>query len=392
MERLMQQQEKPGSSNKSSSFFKPAVQKKLSVGASNDTHEIEADNVANKVMRMAEPGKQQFSAAGNSIQKCAACEKEEKLQKKPISESISPLIQRSAKDEGESAAPGHIENQINSSRGGGNVMENGPRNFMENRFGADFSNIKIHTGPQAVQMSRELNAQAFTVGNDIYFNEGKYSPNSANGQHLLAHELTHTIQQGGIKRKIQKSCHDGNCATCGGGNKDLWVSVFFRVMPNRTTMANLRSKMDDAKRVLRNCCVNLKFDFNWQRIRGSSTMPAATLGATAADRWHYTADQNALGSGTVFSGARGIPMLVVDDVPLSGGGVTVSHTFDPAYTGRDYFIIALNQTNNTTSSIAHELSHIVGGNHGQAGNSTISEGTGNAVNQTYCSNVRALVP
>jgi hypothetical protein len=391
MERLMQQQEKPGSSNKSSSFFKPAVQKKLSVGASNDTHEIEADNVANKVMRMAEPGKQQFSAAGNSIQKCAACEKEEKLQKKPISESISPLIQRSAKDEGESAAPGHIENQINSSRGGGNVMENGPRNFMENRFGADFSNIKIHTGPQAVQMSRELNAQAFTVGNDIYFNEGKYSPNSANGQHLLAHELTHTIQQGGIKRKIQKSCSDGNCGTCAGGNKDLLISVFFRVMPNRATMANLRGKIDDAKQVLRNCCVNLKFDFNWSRIRGASTMPAYTP-ATATDRWRFTADETALGTGTVFSGARGIPMLVVDDVPLSGGGVTVSSTFDPNYTGRNYFIISLNQTNNTTSTIAHELSHIVGENHEEAGNNSLENSNGRAVSPRYCGNIRALVP
>lgn len=387
----MQQQEKSGSTTKSSSFFKPAIQKKLSIGASNDSHEIEADNVANKVMRMAGDGKQQFSAAGNSIQKCAACEKEEKLQKKSISEGISPLIQRSAKDQGESAAPGHVENQINSSKGGGNSMENGTRNFMESRFGADFSGVKIHTGPQAVQMSRELNAQAFTVGNDIYFNEGKYSPNSANGQHLLAHELTHTIQQGGIKRKIQKSCNDGNCATCGGGNKDLWVSVFFRVRATQATMTNLRAKINDAKQVLRNCCVNLKFDFNWGMIRGATSMPAFTP-PTATDRWRYTADETALGTGTTFAGARGIPMLVVDDVPLSGGGITVSSTFDPNYTGRNYFAISLNQTNNTTSTIAHELSHIVGENHDEPGNNGIDNGTGRAVSPRYCGNIRALVP
>jgi len=83
---------------------------------------------------------------------------------------------------------------------------------MENRFGTDFSEVKIHTGSQAIQMSRELNAQAFTVGNDIYFNEGKYNPSSDAGKHLLAHELTHTVQQnGGIGRKIQKLGANPNC-------------------------------------------------------------------------------------------------------------------------------------------------------------------------------------
>jgi hypothetical protein len=240
-------------------------------------------------------------------------------------------------------------------------------------------------------MSRELNAEAFTVGNDVYFNEGKYSPNSDSGRHLLAHELTHTVQQGGIKRKIQKSCHDGNCATCAGGNKDFWISTFFRVRPNRATMTNLRQKINDAKALLRNCCINLKFDFNWNQIRGSSSMDAFTP-ATATDRWRFTADETALGTGNTFSGARGIPMLVVDDVPLSGGGVTVNTTFDSNYRGRSYFIIALNQTNIATSTIAHELSHIGGSNHGEAGNSSLDNGTGKAVSQIYCNHLRSMVP
>jgi hypothetical protein len=72
-------------------------------------------------------------------------------------------------------------------------------------MGADFSQVKIHTGEEAAGMSNALNAQAFTVGNDIYFNSGKYNPASDKGKHLLAHELTHTIQQSGsIGRKIQK--------------------------------------------------------------------------------------------------------------------------------------------------------------------------------------------
>jgi hypothetical protein len=74
-------------------------------------------------------------------------------------------------------------------------MDDATRNEMEMGFGADFSQVNIHTGSQAVQMNKELGAQAFTHGKDIYFNERKYNPYSNEGKHLLAHELTHTIQQ-----------------------------------------------------------------------------------------------------------------------------------------------------------------------------------------------------
>lgn len=191
---------------KKNPFFKPTIQKKLSVGSANDTYETEADAMANKVMRMQEP-QQNVSHTGALVQrKCAHCEQEEKLRMKPLVESISPLIQKSpAENSDESQAPSHVENQINSSRGGGSTMDHNTKSFMESRFGTDFSAVKIHTGSQAVQMSRELNAQAFTVGNDVYFNEGKYSPNTDSGRHLLAHELTHTVQQsGGIGRKVQR--------------------------------------------------------------------------------------------------------------------------------------------------------------------------------------------
>jgi hypothetical protein len=68
---------------------------------------------------------------------------------------------------------------------------------MSSRFGTDFGEVKIHTDGQAAQLSRDLNARAFTAGKDIYFNEGQYQPGSSSGNHLLAHELTHTLQQGG---------------------------------------------------------------------------------------------------------------------------------------------------------------------------------------------------
>ncbi|CAD7797910.1 hypothetical protein CHRY9390_00248 [Chryseobacterium aquaeductus] len=221
METLKSQNEKNPQPKKSESFFfKPFIQKKISVGSANDSYEKEADSVADKIVRMSDPPPQVTHTGSLLQRKCASCEEEEKLQMKPLAENITPFIQRFS-PESDGVAPTHIENQINSTRGGGSVMESETKNMMESRFGADFSNVKIHTGSQAVQMSRELNAQAFAVGNDIYFNEGKYNPNSDSGKHLLAHELTHTIQQtGGIGRKIQRTC---------GDVAENWYNPFIRI-------------------------------------------------------------------------------------------------------------------------------------------------------------------
>ncbi len=89
-----------------------------------------------------------------------------------------------------------LEQNLARSKGGGSSMDPTTKNQMESGFGTDFSGVKIHNDSNAVQMNKELGAQAFTNGNDIYFNEGKYNPTTKSGQHLLAHELTHTVQQG----------------------------------------------------------------------------------------------------------------------------------------------------------------------------------------------------
>ena len=119
--------------------------------------------------------------------KCDGCDEEEKMQQK------SGSIQF----EGDGAlVSSNIESQIQGMKGGGHSMDNDTTTAMESSFGADFSNVKVHTNSQAVQMSKDLNAHAFTVGNDIFFNEGRYQPQSKQGSGLLAHELTHTVQQG----------------------------------------------------------------------------------------------------------------------------------------------------------------------------------------------------
>lgn len=100
----------------------------------------------------------------------------------------------------------NLEGKLNSSKGSGSPLSGKVKTDMESGIGADFSNVRIHTDARAVQMNQQLGAQAFATGNNIYFNEGKYNPNSQEGKHLLAHELTHTVQQGAaLKRKPEIS-------------------------------------------------------------------------------------------------------------------------------------------------------------------------------------------
>lgn len=214
------------------------IQAKLEIGRSGDAQEQEADMMADKVVQrsaMSEETIQAKPANGGIVQaKCAECEKEDKLQKKeeessdelptklnmksegPPAEDHCPScgtaknIQTKASDSGQSMAPDHIEAGLNASKGSGSPLPRDTKDQMENSFGADFSNVRLHTDSSAVQMNKDLNAQAFTHGNNIYFNAGKYDTNSSKGTHLLAHELTHVVQQGAAgskattQRKIQR--------------------------------------------------------------------------------------------------------------------------------------------------------------------------------------------
>lgn len=100
-----------------------------------------------------------------------------------------------AKADSAPVVPAGFESGLNGSKGSGSPLPSGIKSQMESGFDTDFSNVRIHTDSNATQMSRQIGAQAFTHGSDIFFNEGKYKPESDSGKHLLAHELTHTVQQ-----------------------------------------------------------------------------------------------------------------------------------------------------------------------------------------------------
>lgn len=145
------------------------------------------------------------------VQKKVEKEEDKKAQKKCDKEEEKPV--QAKLNESNSVNEG-VESDLNSSKDGGKRMDANTKQEMEAGFGADFSDVNIHTDSKAVQMSEQLGAQAFTHGNDVYFNKGKYNPDSKEGKHLLAHELTHTIQQTGSKTasNVQK-LSDPDCGS-----------------------------------------------------------------------------------------------------------------------------------------------------------------------------------
>ncbi len=243
-------QKESGAPAPKSTFFKPAIQAKLRVNKPDDHYEKEADLIADRVVNAPEPKvevapmappevqrqeevkeeeeKEVVQTSAISIQRMTDDEQEETptiqtkqnigIQRNTVgletasteedetvqtySHERSPsmyhsdVLQRSGR--GPPAGAVQFQSQLHNSASGGRAMAPSVGNFMSSRFGADFSGVRIHADTSAQQMSKQVNAHAFTYGNHIYFNSGKYDPGSKSGQTLLAHELTHTIQQGAV--------------------------------------------------------------------------------------------------------------------------------------------------------------------------------------------------
>jgi hypothetical protein len=111
------------------------------------------------------------------------------LQRMAGNESVSALLAQEHDD----AERSPVHEVVGS--GGGSPLDPGARSFMEDRMGADFSDVRVHTGPKADESARSISAQAYTVGNDVVFRSGTYEPDSPSGRHVLAHELAHVVQQ-----------------------------------------------------------------------------------------------------------------------------------------------------------------------------------------------------
>lgn len=166
-------------------------QRMLRVSSPSDPAEREAASTATKIMRMAEsPYIARFAGAIGQMQRRAVA-----IARRPGGGSPELIARRA--DGG--SASGDVTAGIAAS-GSGTPLPGGVRSFMEPRFGADFSGVQIHTGARAAQLSRQVSAQAFTVGNQIFFGRDQFRPETHEGRELIAHELTHTIQQGAVQQ------------------------------------------------------------------------------------------------------------------------------------------------------------------------------------------------
>lgn len=160
------------------------IQPKLTVSSPGDVYEQEADRVAAQVMRMPEPQLMRQCACGGKCTKCRNGETDEKhLQTKSTR----------AVETGGMTAPPVVHEALSSS---GRPLDSSTRAFFEQRFGYDFSKVRVHSDELSSAAAAAVNAKAFTVGNDIVFGGDHYSPMSDRGRWLLAHELTHVVQQG----------------------------------------------------------------------------------------------------------------------------------------------------------------------------------------------------
>jgi hypothetical protein len=161
----------------------PPVQPKLALSQPNDLYELEADRVADRVMRVTEPGLQRKCACSSGTT-CSECQ--------PAEEVTHRKAGNAASTPGRFAA----ENPLGG-LGEGRPLEPAVRSFFEPRFGQDFSQVRLHTNRRAENSAAALGAKAFTYGNSIAFANGHYDPASDEGRRLLAHELTHIVQQPG---------------------------------------------------------------------------------------------------------------------------------------------------------------------------------------------------
>lgn len=156
--------------------------------------------MADKVARMPAPPKEE-KLQRQPEEKLQKKEEERKIQKAPANEE---KLQRDGT--GTPTVAADTQTAIQNKAGGGQPLSGEVRGYMEPRFGADFGNVRIHTDPESAGLSNQLSARAFTYQNHIFFSRNQYQPGSSEGKQLLAHELTHTIQQGqAVQRSPQVS-------------------------------------------------------------------------------------------------------------------------------------------------------------------------------------------
>lgn len=172
----------------------PGIQAKLTIGDIDDPLEREADLLAEQVTSEAPLSSPTTASTPRIQRKCAGCST------KPCStcstEEDEPLQRKATGPTQPQPADGaSFESRLRRATAGGHPLHHGTRSFMESRFGADFSGVRVHIDAPSAELAREIKAQAFTRGRDLFFGTGEYRPAEPAGRKLIAHELAHVLQQ-----------------------------------------------------------------------------------------------------------------------------------------------------------------------------------------------------
>jgi Domain of unknown function (DUF4157)/Calpain family cysteine protease len=165
------------------------LQTKLTLGKQNDPYEQEADQVAADVVKQIHLP--DTANASNQILQDSMASKTN------VALSTKKLVQCKSQTTDNDVVSDNVETAIECAKGGGQPLEENIQKSMEQAFNQDFSSVRIHTNDKADELNQAIQARAFTTGQDIFFRRGEYNPRSLEGQTLIAHELTHTVQQGG---------------------------------------------------------------------------------------------------------------------------------------------------------------------------------------------------
>ncbi|HYU35974.1 MAG TPA: DUF4157 domain-containing protein [Thermoanaerobaculia bacterium] len=151
-----------------------------------------------------------------------------KLQRSHGNRYVQRFLQRSGMGLGGGPVSSETEGAIERARGTGRALDSTTRSSLEESMGADFGNVRVHTGPQAEALNQSLSARAFTTGSDVFFARGEYQPGSSAGRELLAHELTHVVQQGAaseVRRKCAECEEEERKAGAAGGAPALQAKL-----------------------------------------------------------------------------------------------------------------------------------------------------------------------
>jgi hypothetical protein len=237
------------------------LQCKLTIGQSSDSLEHEADEVARRVMRVPDAGHSTsapitITSAHRQLRGKCACEDDVTHGRCAACNAgapIVPLQRQSAPQLGARGreAPGIVDHVLRSSA---QPLDPITRTFFEERFGHDFSQVRVHTDSTAARSATAIGAHAYTVGSDIVFNAGRFDPSSQHGRELIAHELTHVVQQRGQPKVVSR---DEAAPAAGTTTKRITSADGVRALANR---------------------------FDAYAARGEAALPRAPINARDADR------------------------------------------------------------------------------------------------------------